>query len=69
MIVPRLPERLVTIGQICTDRFQIAGLAHRPERHFTKGFAHVDYSNARTVMRILYCKLLVVQRKGDKTGR
>jgi len=50
MIVPRQPERLVTIGQIGTEQSQIVGIAHRPERHFRKGFAHVDYSNARTVM-------------------
>jgi hypothetical protein len=50
MIVPHLPERLVTIGQIGTKRFQIVGIAHRPERHFRKGFAHIDYSNTRTVM-------------------
>jgi len=50
MIVPRLPEKLVTIGHIGGQRIQIVGIAHRPERHFRKGFAHVDYSNPRTVM-------------------
>jgi hypothetical protein len=54
MIVPRLPDNLATIRQGDqpggASRFQIAGIANRPEKHVRKGFAHVDHSNDRTVV-------------------
>jgi len=50
MIPPRLPEKLATIWQIGTPRFQIAGIAYRPKSHVRRDFAHVDYSNDRTVV-------------------
>jgi len=42
MIPPRLPEKLATIWQIGTPRFQIAGIAYRPKSHVRRDFAHVD---------------------------
>jgi len=52
MIVPRLPVNLATIRQTSHPRFQIAGIAYRPQKHVTKDFAHVDHSNDRTVVII-----------------
>jgi len=40
----------VTIRQVGAPRFQIAGIANRPENLVRKGFAHVDFSNYRTVV-------------------
>jgi len=50
MIAPRLTDNLATIRQIGTPRFQIAGIALRPENHVRKGIARVDHLNDRTLM-------------------
>jgi hypothetical protein len=50
MSVPRLPVKLATIRQSSLPRFQVAGIANRPETHLRKGFARVDHSNDRTVV-------------------
>jgi hypothetical protein len=60
MIVPRLPDKLATIRQISTPRFQIAGIANRPKKHIRQGFARVDFSNYQTSVKInikCSCKL------------